>query len=155
MSTIEDILVRIRRMQGYNTEWWPGTDHASIATEAKVVASLAKEGITKADLGRDEFLRRCWQWKENYGGAIVNQQKKLGCSADWQRSRFTMDEVCSKAVREVFVRLFDEGLIYRGNRMVNWCTSCNTSISDIEESTRTLPEPCGISPIPSRTARGA
>ena len=132
MSTIEDILVRIRRMQGYNTEWWPGTDHASIATEAKVVASLAKEGITKADLGREEFLRRCWQWKENYGGAIVNQQKKLGCSADWQRSRFTMDEVCSRAVREVFVRLYDEGLIYRGNRMVNWCTSCNTSISDIE-----------------------
>ncbi len=132
MSTIEDILVRIRRMQGYNTEWWPGTDHASIATEAKVVASLAKEGITKADLGREEFLKRCWQWKENYGGAIVNQQKKLGCSADWQRSRFTMDEVCSRAVREVFVRLYDEGLIYRGNRMVNWCTSCNTSISDIE-----------------------
>ena len=132
MSTIEDILVRIRRMQGYNTEWWPGTDHASIATEAKVVASLAKDGISKADLGREEFLKRCWQWKENYGGAIVNQQKKLGCSADWQRSRFTMDEVCSRAVREVFVRLYDEGLIYRGNRMVNWCTSCNTSISDIE-----------------------
>lgn len=132
MSTIEDILVRMRRMQGYNTEWWPGTDHASIATEAKVVASLAKEGLTKADLGREEFLKRCWQWKENYGGAIVNQQKKLGCSADWERSRFTMDEVCSRAVREVFVRLYDEGLIYRGNRMVNWCTSCNTSISDIE-----------------------
>lgn len=132
MSTIEDILVRIRRMQGYNTEWWPGTDHASIATEAKVVAALAKEGLSKADLGREEFLRRCWQWKESYGGAIVNQQKKLGCSADWERSRFTMDEVCSRAVREVFVRLYEEGLIYRGHRMVNWCTSCSTSISDIE-----------------------
>jgi len=132
MSTIEDILVRIRRMQGYNTEWWPGTDHASIATEAKVVASLAMEGLTKAELGREEFLRRCWDWKDKYGGAIVNQQKKLGCSADWERSRFTMDEVCSRAVREVFVRLYDEGLIYRGHRMVNWCTGCKTSISDIE-----------------------
>ncbi|MBP7110709.1 MAG: valine--tRNA ligase [Firmicutes bacterium] len=132
MSTIEDVLVRMRRMQGYNTEWWPGTDHASIATEAKVVASLAKEGKTKAELGREEFLKRCWEWKDNYGGAIVNQQKKLGCSADWERSRFTMDEVCSRAVREVFVRLYEEGLIYRGHRMVNWCTGCNTSISDIE-----------------------
>ncbi|HOB41857.1 MAG TPA: valine--tRNA ligase [Bacillota bacterium] len=130
--TIPDILIRWKRMQGANVCWIPGTDHASIATEAKVVASLAKEGLSKTDIGRERFLEIAWEWKEKYGGEIVEQQKKLGASCDWDRKRFTMDPVCSKAVREVFVRLFEKGLIYRGDRMINWCPNCRTSLSDVE-----------------------
>src|SRR5699024_9711046 len=121
-----------KRMQGYAALWVPGTDHASIATEAKVVEAMAKEGLTKEMVGRDGFLERAWDWKNTYGNRIASELKKLGCSCDWQRERFTMDEGCSNAVREVFVRLYDQGLIYRGNRMVNWCPHCNTSISDAE-----------------------
>ena len=131
-GTIQDILIRWKRMKGYNVCWIPGTDHASIATEAKLVAELAKDGKSKYEVGRDEFLKKAWEWRNLYGGAIVEQQKKLGASPDWSRSRFTMDEICSRAVRWAFVELFSEGLIYRGNRMVNWCTNCNTSISDVE-----------------------
>ena len=131
-ETWQDILTRYKRMQGYAALWVPGTDHASIATEAKVVAAMREEGLTKEMLGRDGFLERAWAWKNTYGSRIVSQLKKLGCSCDWQRERFTMDEGCSNAVKEVFVRLYNEGLIYRGNRMVNWCPHCNTSISDAE-----------------------
>ena len=131
-ETWQDILTRYKRMQGYAALWVPGTDHASIATEAKVVAKMREEGLTKEMVGRDGFLERAWDWKNTYGNRIVSQLKKLGCSCDWQRERFTMDEGCSNAVREVFVRLYDQGLIYRGNRMVNWCPHCNTSISDAE-----------------------
>ena len=131
-ETWQDILTRYKRMQGYAALWVPGTDHASIATEAKVVAEMAKEGLTKDMLGRDGFLERAWAWKNQYGSRIVSQLKKLGCSCDWQRERFTMDEGCSEAVLEVFVNLYNKGLIYRGNRMVNWCPHCNTSISDAE-----------------------
>ena len=131
-ETMQDILIRFKRMQGYAALWVPGTDHASIATEAKIVAAMKEEGLTKDDLGRDGFLKRAWAWKEQYGGRIVSQLKKLGCSCDWQRERFTMDEGCSEAVKQVFVNLYDKGLIYRGNRMVNWCPHCNTSISDAE-----------------------
>ncbi|MGB4336987.1 MAG: valine--tRNA ligase [Bacillota bacterium] len=131
-ATIQDILTRWKRMQGANAVWIPGTDHASIATEAKIVKALADEGLTKADVGREGFLKRAWEWKEKYGNTIVDQQKKLGASCDWSRARFTMDPICSRAVREVFVRLFEKGLIYRGNRMVNWCVSCGTSLSDVE-----------------------
>ena len=131
-ETLQDILIRFKRMQGYAALWVPGTDHASIATEAKVVAAMKEEGLTKEMLGRDGFLERAWAWKHKYGNRIVSQLKKLGSSCDWSRERFTMDEGCSDAVKEVFVRLYNEGLIYRGNRMVNWCTHCNTSISDAE-----------------------
>ena len=131
-NTLQDILIRFKRMQGYAALWLPGTDHASIATEAKVVEAMRKEGLTKDMLGRDGFLERAWAWKNQYGNRIVSQLKKLGSSCDWERERFTMDEGCSKAVREVFVRLYEEGLIYRGNRMVNWCPHCHTSISDAE-----------------------
>ena len=131
-NTMQDILIRQKRMQGYAALWVPGTDHASIATEAKVVEAMAKEGLTKEMVGRDGFLERAWDWKNRYGSRIVSQLKKLGSSCDWERERFTMDEGCSEAVREVFVRLYDQGLIYRGNRMVNWCPHCNTSISDAE-----------------------
>ena len=131
-ASIQDILTRWKRMQGANAVWIPGTDHASIATEAKVVASLAEKGITKADVSREEFLNIAWEWKRKFGNTIVEQQKKIGASCDWDRARFTMDPMCSRAVREVFVRLFDKGLIYRGNRMVNWCPKCGTSISDVE-----------------------
>ncbi len=131
-NTMQDILIRFKRMQGYNALWIPGTDHASIATEAKIVAAMREEGLTKEDLGRDAFLERAWDWKKQYGGRIVSQLKKLGSSCDWDRERFTMDEGCSEAVKEVFVKLYDKGLIYRGNRMVNWCPHCNTSISDAE-----------------------
>ena len=131
-NTMQDILIRHKRMQGYAALWVPGTDHASIATEAKVVEAMAKEGLTKEMVGRDGFLERAWDWKNRYGSRIVSQLKKLGSSCDWQRERFTMDEGCSDAVREVFVRLYEQGLIYRGNRMVNWCPHCNTSISDAE-----------------------
>ncbi len=131
-NTLQDILIRFRRMQGYDTLWLPGTDHASIATEAKIVEAMKKEGITKEDLGRERFLERAWAWKTQYGGRIVEQLKKLGSSCDWDRERFTLDEGCNKAVNEVFVRLYEKDLIYRGNRMVNWCPCCNTSISDAE-----------------------
>ena len=131
-NTLQDILIRWKRMQGYDTLWVPGTDHASIATEAKIVEAMKKEGITKDDIGRDGFLKRAWEWKAAYGGRIIEQLKKLGSSCDWDRERFTLDEGCSKAVREVFVRLYEKDLIYRGNRMVNWCPCCKTSISDAE-----------------------
>ena len=131
-ETLQDILVRFRRMQGYDTLWLPGTDHASIATEAKIVEAMKKEGLTKEEIGRDKFLERAWAWKEQYGGRIVSQLKKLGSSCDWDRERFTLDEGCSRAVREVFVRLYEKGLIYRGERIINWCPHCRTSISDAE-----------------------
>ncbi len=131
-NTLQDILIRWRRMQGFDTLWLPGTDHASIATEAKIVEKLRSEGTSKEELGREKFLERAWDWKKQYGGTIIKQLKKLGSSCDWERERFTLDEGCSRAVREVFVRLYEQDLIYRGNRMVNWCPHCNTSISDAE-----------------------
>ena len=131
-ETIQDILIRYKRMQGFNALWIPGTDHAAIATEAKIVAKMKEAGITKEDLGREGFLERAWDWKKEYGGAIVNQIKKLGCSCDWSRERFTMDEGLSEAVKYVFIKLYREGLIYKGKRMINWCPYCNTSISDAE-----------------------
>ncbi len=131
-NTLQDILIRFKRMQGYEALWLPGTDHASIATEAKIVAAMAEEGITKEDLGREKFLERAWEWKRQYGGRIVSQLKKMGSSCDWDRERFTMDEGCNKAVKEVFVNLYKKGLIYRGNRIVNWCPHCLTTISDAE-----------------------
>ncbi len=131
-NTLQDILIRWRRMQGYNALWMPGTDHASIATESKVVEAMREEGLTKEQLGREGFLKRAWAWKEQYGGRIVSQLKKMGSSCDWERERFTMDEGCSKAVNEVFVRLYKKGLIYKGERIINWCPHCKTSISDAE-----------------------
>ena len=131
-NTLQDILIRFKRMQGYSALWVPGTDHASIATEAKVVEKIATEGLTKESLGREKFLDRVWDWKKEYGGRIVKQLKKIGSSADWDRERFTMDEGCNKAVKEVFVNLYNKGLIYRGERIINWCPCCLTSISDAE-----------------------
>lgn len=131
-GTLQDILIRYKRMQGFNTLWLPGTDHAAISTEVKIVEKLKEEGIDKHDLGREKFLERAWDWTKEYGGTIVKQQKKLGCSADWSRSRFTMDEGLSKAVLVVFKKLYDKGYIYKGKRMINWCPCCNTSISDAE-----------------------
>ena len=131
-NTLQDILTRFKRMQGYSALWLPGTDHASIATEAKVVEKLAKEGITKEDIGREKFLDEVWDWKKEYGGRIVKQLRKMGSSADWQRERFTMDEGCNEAVKEVFVNLYSKKLIYRGERIINWCPHCLTSISDAE-----------------------
>ena len=131
-DTIQDVLIRYKRMRGYRTLWLPGSDHAAISTEMKVVQKLAKEGKTKKDLGREKFLEEAWNWTKEYGGIIQNQQKKLGCSCDWTRNRFTLDEGMSDAVLEQFIRLYEKGLIYKGKRMVNWCTSCNTSISDAE-----------------------
>ena len=131
-NTLQDILIRFKRMQGYNALWQPGTDHASIATEVKVINALKEEGIEKEDLGREGFLARTWEWKKEYGGRIVSQLKKLGSSADWERERFTLDEGCSKAVEEVFIKLYEKGYIYRGSRIVNWCPVCQTSISDAE-----------------------
>ena len=131
-NTLQDILVRYKRMCGYNTLWVPGTDHASIATEAKIVEAMRKEGVTKEDLGREGFLERAWEWNRVYGGRITEQLKKIGTSCDWSRQRFTLDEGCSKAVQDVFVNLYDKGLIYRGNRIINWCPHCLTSISDAE-----------------------
>ena len=131
-ETWQDILIRYKRMQGYAALWVPGTDHASIATEARIVAKMKEEGVTKQELGRDGFLERAWDWKKQYGGRIVEQLKKLGCSCDWKRERFTMDEGCSKAVVKVFKKLYDDGLIYRGERIINWCPHCKTSISDAE-----------------------
>lgn len=131
-NTLQDILIRWKRMSGYCTLWIPGTDHASIATEAKIVEAMRNEGLTKDDLGREKFLERAWDWKRQYGGRIVEQLKKLGSSCDWERERFTMDEGCSKAVKEVFVKYYEKGLIYRGERIINWCPHCCTSISNAE-----------------------
>ena len=131
-NTLQDILIRWRRMQGYEALWMPGTDHAAIATEAKIVEAMAKEGLSKDDLGREGFLKRAWEWKETYGNRINSQMRRMGSSCDWERERFTMDEGCSRAVREVFVRLYEKGLIYRGERIINWCPHCRTSISDAE-----------------------
>ncbi len=131
-NMMQDAIIRFKRMQGYSALWLPGTDHASIATEVKIVDALAKEGIKKEDLGREKFLERAWQWKEQYGGRIVEQLKKLGSSCDWDRERFTMDEGCSKAVTEVFVKLYKKGLIYHGSRIINWCPECRTALSDAE-----------------------
>ncbi len=131
-NTLQDILIRYKRMRGFCTLWVPGTDHASIATEAKIVEAMRKEGLTKEDLGRDKFLERAWDWKKQYGGRIIEQLKKMGSSCDWSRERFTLDEGCSKAVREVFNRLYEKGLIYRGERIINWCPHCKTSISNAE-----------------------
>ena len=136
-NTLQDILIRFRRMQGYNTLWMPGCDHAGIATQAKVEAALRSEGTNRYELGREKFLERVWKWKEEYGSRIMFQLRSLGSSCDWARERFTMDEGCSKAVREVFVSLYDEGLIYQGRRITNWCPNCNTAISDIEVEHKT------------------
>lgn len=131
-NTMQDILIRFKRMQGYNALWQPGTDHASIATEVKIIDSLKEQGIDKEDLGREGFLEKAWEWKEEYGGRIINQLKRLGSSADWDRERFTMDEGCSDAVQDVFVKLYNKKLIYKGSRLINWCPVCQTSISDAE-----------------------
>ena len=131
-ETLQDTLIRFKRMQGYSALWLPGTDHASIATEVKIVEQMAKEGITKNDIGREGFLERAWAWKEKYGGRIIEQLKTLGSSCDWSRLAFTMDEKCSKAVKEVFVNLYEKGLIYRGDRIINWCPDCKTALSDAE-----------------------
>lgn len=131
-NTLQDILIRTKRMQGYCALWVPGTDHASIATEAKIVAKMKEDGVTKADIGRDGFLERAWDWKKQYGGRIIEQLKKLGSSCDWEREAFTMDDKCSEAVLEVFCKLYEKGLIYRGERIINWCPNCCTSISDAE-----------------------
>lgn len=131
-NTMQDILIRFKRMQGYNALWQPGTDHASIATEVKIIEKLKEEGTSKEALGREGFLKRAWEWKEEYGGRIINQLKKLGSSCDWERERFTMDEGCNKAVTEVFCKMYEKDLIYKGSRIINWCPVCNTSISDAE-----------------------
>jgi len=131
-NTLQDIIVRFKRMEGYNTLWMPGTDHAGIATQNVVEQQLLKEGTSRHELGREKFIARVWEWKEKYGGVIINQLKRLGCSCDWKRERFTMDEGLSRAVREVFVRLYNDGMIYQGNYIVNWCPRCHTAISDLE-----------------------
>ena len=131
-NTMQDILIRWKRMQGFNALWQPGTDHASIATEVRIIQALKEEGVTKEDLGREKFLERAWDWKKEYGGRIISQLKKLGSSCDWDRERFTMDEGCNKAVKEVFVKMYNKGYIYQGSRIINWCPVCNTSISDAE-----------------------
>src|SRR5215470_41173 len=131
-NTVQDVIVRRKRMQGFNTLWLPGMDHAGIATQNVVEKELKKEGLTRHDLGRDEFLRRVWKWKEQYGGIILKQIRRIGSSCDWSRERFTLDAGLSRAVREVFVRLYEEGLIYRGKRLINWCPRCHTALSDLE-----------------------
>jgi valyl-tRNA synthetase len=131
-NTIQDILIRKARMEGKNACWIPGTDHASIATESKVTKMLQEQGINKKDLSRDEFLEHAWQWKEKYGGTIINQLQKLGCSCDWDKTSFTMDPDYSKAVLESFVRLYNKGLIYKGSKLVNWCPKSQTALSDEE-----------------------
>ena len=131
-DTIQDVLIRFKRMQGYDCLWLPGTDHSAISTEMKVVQKLKEEGLTKQDLGREKFLERAWEWTKEYGGIIQKQQRKLGCSCDWERNRFTLDEAMSDAVLEQFVSLYQKGLIYKGTRMVNYCPSCKTTISDAE-----------------------
>ena len=133
-NTLQDILCRYRRMQGYNVLWMPGTDHAGIATQNVVEKGLAQEGLTRHSLGREEFINRVWQWRQEYGGLIIKQLKRLGASCDWDRERFTMDEGLSRAVRTVFVRLYEEGLIYRGDYIINWCPRCQTALSDLEVS---------------------
>ena len=132
-GTIQDVLIRFKRMQGYNTLWLPGSDHAAIATEVKIVEKMQKEeGLTKKDITREEFLERAWNWTKEYGGTIEEQQKRLGCSCDWDRKRFTMDSSLSEAVLEQFITLYNKGLIYKGKKMINWCPSCHTTISDAE-----------------------
>ena len=131
-NTLQDTLIRYKRMCGFETLWLPGTDHASIATEVKIVEQMAREGLTKNDVGREAFLQRAWQWREEYGKTIVRQLRKLGSSCDWARERFTMDEGCSRAVNRVFVDLYNRGLIYKGDRIINWCPSCKTALSDAE-----------------------
>ena len=131
-QTLQDVLTRWKRMDGYCALWLPGSDHASIATEVKVVNKLREEGIEKEEIGREEFLKHAWEWKKEYGGRITKQCRKLGDSCDWERERFTMDEGCSKAVNEMFVRLYEKGYIYKGNRLINWCPDCGTSLSDAE-----------------------
>ena len=131
-ETLQDILIRYHRMKGDNTLWMPGCDHAGIATQAKVEAALREEGTNRYELGREKFLERVWKWKEEYGSRILYQLRTLGSSCDWARERFTMDEGCSRAVREVFASLYEKGLIYQGTRITNWCPSCNTALSDIE-----------------------
>ena len=131
-NTLQDILMRFKRMQGYSALWVPGIDHAGIATQIRVEEDLRSEGLTRYDLGRDKFLERVWAWKNTYGSRIIEQLKKLGSSCDWDRERFTMDEGCSRAVREVFVSLYEKGLIYKGNRIINWCPNCTTALSDAE-----------------------
>ncbi|MBQ7424896.1 MAG: class I tRNA ligase family protein, partial [Lachnospiraceae bacterium] len=131
-NTMQDILIRMKRMQGYNALWQPGTDHAAIATEVKITETLKAQGIDKAELGREKFLERAWDWRKEYGGRIINQLKSMGSSADWDRERFTMDEGNNKAVNTVFKKLYDKGWIYKGSRIVNWCPVCQTSISDAE-----------------------
>ena len=139
-ETLQDILIRFKRMQGYSALWMPGTDHAGIATQIKVEEHLrVNEGLTRYDLGRDKFLERVWDWKKQYGSRIIQQLKKLGSSCDWRRERFTMDEGCSKAVREVFVNLYEKDLIYKGNRIINWCPHCTTALSDAEVEYETQP----------------
>ena len=131
-NTMQDILCRFKRMEGYEVLWQPGTDHAAIATEVKVTNMLKEQGIDKDEIGREKFLEHCWEWKKEYGGRINSQLRKIGSSADWERERFTMDEGCSKAVEEVFCRLYEKGWIYKGSRIINWCPVCQTSISDAE-----------------------
>jgi valyl-tRNA synthetase len=138
-NTLQDILVRFKRMKGHNCLWMPGTDHAGIATQNVVERELAKQGLDRHQLGREEFIRRVWEWKEKYGGVIINQLKKLGASCDWSRERFTMDEGLSQAVREVFVHLYEEGLIYRGDYIINWCPRCHTALSDLEVDHQEVP----------------
>ncbi|MBU4376560.1 MAG: class I tRNA ligase family protein, partial [Candidatus Omnitrophica bacterium] len=137
-NTIQDILIRFKRMQGHEALWMPGTDHAGIATQNVVEKSLAKEGLKRQDLGREKFIEKVWQWKEEYGSTIIKQLKKLGSSCDWPRARFTMDDAYSKAVTEVFVRLYEKGLIYQGNYIINWCPRCHTALSDEEAPHREL-----------------
>ena len=132
VMTLQDILIRYKKLRGFNTLWIPGTDHSAIATEVKVVEKLKKEGKTKENIGREEFLKEAWDWTHEYGGTIINQLKTLGCSCDWTRERFTMDEGLSKAVEYVFIKMYEKGAIYRGNRMINWCPTCKTSLSDAE-----------------------
>src|SRR5512137_1317561 len=131
-NSLQDIIIRYKRMKGFNTLWMPGMDHAGIATQNVVEQELAKEGISRHDLGREKFVARVWEWKEKYGGVIINQLKRLGCSCDWSRERFTMDEGLSRAVREVFVRLYEENLIYKGDYIINWCPRCQTALADLE-----------------------
>src|SRR3989338_11265643 len=131
-NTIQDILIRFKKMRGFEAEWMPGTDHAGIATQNVVERKLAKEGVRREDLGRERFVREVWKWKDEYGSTIIRQLKKMGCSCDWERARFTMDEGLSEAVLEVFVRLYEKGLIYKGNYIVNWCPRCQTALSDEE-----------------------
>ena len=139
-ATLQDILTRYKRMQGYAALWLPGVDHAGISTQIKVEEELrVKEGLTRYDLGRDRFLERVWAWKEHYGNRIVEQQKTLGVSSDWSRSRFTMDDVCARAVRETFCHLYEKGLIYKGRRIINWCPHCRTALSDAEVEYKDIP----------------